>query len=232
MQVSTGTQLPVIDLGRMNYAEALKVQREHHAEVLAQRDDVAGGVGRLLLVEHDPPVITFGRRPGSDQHLLADEQRLEALGIEVHTTDRGGDITYHGPGQLVVYPIIDLNRAHMRLHDYMRCLEQSVIDVCASFDIAAQREQSATGVWVDGAGPNGASAKVCAIGVRIQQWVSMHGLALNVTTDLSHFECIVPCGLTGRTVTSLHRLLGDACPTITEVKAQLTQALEAQLIPA
>ncbi|MCA9293314.1 MAG: lipoyl(octanoyl) transferase LipB [Phycisphaerales bacterium] len=223
--------LPLVDLGMMSYDEALAVQRAHHAEVLAARDgaDDAAPIGRVLLVEHVPAVITLGRRPGAERHLVADAARLVALGVEVRATDRGGDITYHGPGQLVAYPIVDLNRARIRLHDYMRRLEQAVIDVCSGYGISARREQGATGVWVDGAGPGGSAAKVCAIGVRVQRWVTMHGLALNVTTNLEHFDLIVPCGLQGRTVTSLQRVLGEACPSMQEVKERLVESLTAQL---
>ena len=229
-QVNTHT-LATIDLGSMAYDDALAVQREHHARVLEARERGGPHGGVLLLVEHDPPVITLGRRPGSAQHLVANEAQLAAQGVELRLTDRGGDITYHGPGQLVAYPIVDLNRLGMRLHEYMRALEQAVIDVCASSGIAARCEAGATGVWVDGAGPGGAASKVCAIGVRVQRWATMHGLALNVTTNLEHFDLIVPCGLQGRTVTSLDKLLGAACPSMDEVKARLAAALAAQLTP-
>lgn len=228
------SELAVVDLGAMSYDEALVLQRRHHREVLAARDaaDASATFGRMLFVEHVPPVITLGRRPGSARHLVVDEARLSALGLQLRESDRGGDITYHGPGQLVAYPIIDLNRARLRLHDYMRLLEQAVIDLCAMYGIDAQREEGATGAWIKGAGPNGAAAKICAIGVRVQRWVTMHGLALNVTTNLAHFDLIVPCGLEGRTVTSLERLLGTACPPMSEVKAQFAQAMALRLTRA
>lgn len=246
--------LPVIDLGRMEYAAAYEVQCAHHAEVLAAREAgevrVGGAAagGRILLVEHDPPVITISRRPDARAHLVATPELLSRQGVTVAETDRGGDITYHGPGQLVVYPIIDLNAFGLRLHDYMRLLEQAVIDALARFGVRGERDPGATGVWVGGGGMSdvgsGSSkrstpdpapetrnpepapmSKVCAMGVRIRKWVSLHGLALNVTTNLDHFGLIVPCGLTGRPVTSLRELLGDSCPTMDEAKAVVAASL-------
>jgi len=144
-------------------------------------------------------------------------------GVAIAETDRGGDITYHGPGQVVLYPVLDLNRLHIRLHDYLRTLEQAVIDTLVPLGLDATRDPDATGVWInrDGAPPG----KVCAIGVRVRRWVTMHGLALNVTTNLDHFDLIVPCGLHGRPVTSLERELADACPPIDEVRANLIERL-------
>jgi lipoyl(octanoyl) transferase len=214
------TPLVVRDLGRMNYADALAIQRQVHAEVVAARE--TDGRMALLLVEHDPPVITVGRRPGARQHLTATDVQLHAAGVEVAETDRGGDITYHGPGQLVVYPILDLNRLGLRLASYMRFLEQNVIDALARFGIEGVRDQStppATGVWLQ----KHPSAKICALGVRVSKWVSMHGLALNVTTNLEHFNLIVPCGLVGRSVTSMQRELGEQCPRMDEVKRAMIE---------
>jgi lipoyl(octanoyl) transferase len=210
--------LEVIDLARMSYDDAFDLQREHHAQVLAWRDDPDNHpIGRLLLVEHDPPVVTVSRRPEARQHLVATPELLAQHGVELRETDRGGDITYHGPGQLIAYPIVDLNRLNMNLHAYMRTLEGIVINVCARLGVEGRRDPSATGVWVDKPGiPTG--AKVCAMGVRVRRWVTMHGFALNVTTNLDHFDLIVPCGLAGRPVTSLSALLDDACPTIDDTK--------------
>ncbi|MCH8315669.1 MAG: lipoyl(octanoyl) transferase LipB, partial [Planctomycetes bacterium] len=162
------------------------------------------------------PVITISRRKTARDHLLATDEQLAAAGVQLTRTDRGGDITYHGPGQLVVYPILDLNALRLRIHGYMRFLEQIVIDTLAEFGIDGRRDECATGVWV-GSSPQ----KICAMGVRVSRWVSMHGLALNVTTNLDHFDLIVPCGLVGRTVTSMQRQLGDACPTLDQVKHSL-----------
>jgi lipoyl(octanoyl) transferase len=187
------------------------------AEVLAAREAGTPEVGRVLLVEHGP-VITVGRREAGFANLLASREALAARGVDLVHTDRGGDITYHGPGQLVAYPILDLNVLNLGLHDYMRLLENAVITTLARFGVAGTRDPAAPGVWVDG-------SKVCAMGVRVRKWVSMHGLALNVTTDLSHFDLIVPCGLAGRGVTSLRRLLGEACPPMEEVKRALVEEL-------
>jgi lipoyl(octanoyl) transferase len=213
----------------MEYGAAYAVQLEHHAAVLAEREagttERAGG--RILLVEHDPPVITISRRPGARANLIATDEMLARHGVRVAETDRGGDITYHGPGQLVVYPILDLNFFGLRLHEYMRLLEQAVIDTLAVFGVRGQRDPTATGVWVPRAGEGTASgaAKICAMGVRIRRWVSLHGLALNVTTNLEHFGLIVPCGLAGRPVTSLRRELDASCPDMARVKAQLSERL-------
>ncbi|MHC4128846.1 MAG: lipoyl(octanoyl) transferase LipB [Planctomycetota bacterium] len=207
----TSVDLVVRDLGRVPYAEALALQRDLQREVLEGRRSPETRSMYLLLVEHDPAVITVTRRRGARQHLVATEQELRAAGVEVAETDRGGDITYHGPGQLVAYPILDLNVLRLRLHSYMRFLEQVVIDTLAPFGLQGRRDPGATGVWTD-------AGKICALGVRVSRWVSMHGLALNVTTNLDHFELIVPCGLAGRVVTSLGAQLGDGCPGLDEVK--------------
>ncbi len=212
----------------MAYAPALDLQRTAHEEILAWRSQPDAPVGRLYLVEHDPPVVTVSRRPQAQQHLLAPPTLLDQLGIQIHETDRGGDITYHGPGQLVAYPILDLNRLGLNLHAYMRLLEQVVINVCAEFGVAAGQDRSATGVWVGSEG-DPRRAKVCAMGIRVRRWVSMHGLALNVTTNLDHFSYIVPCGLVGRPVTSLNKLLSDACPDMESVKHSLCAAMASEL---
>jgi lipoyl(octanoyl) transferase len=208
----------------MPYDQALGIQRELQQQVIQGRP-TAVRCGYLLLVEHDPPVITVSRRAGARQHLVATETELANAGIEVTETDRGGDITYHGPGQLVVYPILDLNTLGLRLLGYMRFLEGIVTDALAVWGIEGRRDENATGVWVDG-------SKICAMGVRLSRWVSMHGLALNVTTNLSHFDLIVPCGLTGRTVTSIQREIGDACPSMAEVKDVLVRGFDQACITA
>lgn len=210
----------------MEYERAFERQRAEHDRVLEWRGASDPRVGVILLVEHDPPVITLSRRPSAADHLLADPARLAREGVTISETDRGGNITYHGPGQLVVYPILDLNRLGLGLHAYMRLLEQAVIDVCASFAVEARREPGMTGVWVDQSADTPAPPrKVAAMGVRVRRWVSMHGLALNVTTNLDHFALIVPCGLAGRAVTSLAQELGDRAPTMAEVKRAMIDAL-------
>ncbi len=228
--MSAANPLPVIDLGRMSYADAYALQQSHHAEVLALRDNPESldPPGRILLVEHDPPVVTISQRTDARQHLIATPELLARHGVTVAETDRGGDITYHGPGQLVAYPIIDLNAHRLRLHDYMRLLEDAVIDTLGAFGVTGQRDPGATGVWVRPS-PDAPTAKVCAMGVRVRRWVSMHGLALNVTTNLDHFKLIVPCGLAGRPVTSLRELLGDRCPDMPRVQQTLASALNNRL---
>jgi len=203
-----------------------------------QPDDEIGEAGVVLLLEHDPAVITVSRRPDARAHLVATNEQLAANGVVVEETDRGGDITYHGPGQLIAYPIIDLNRAGLNLHGYMRLLESVVIDVCREFGVEAHRDSCATGVWVGGEaeqkmpdgicakGSGGSGAKICAMGVRVRRWVTMHGIGFNVRTNLDHFGLIVPCGLAGRPVTSLEKELGDGCPTMDEVKRAVGESLD------
>lgn len=205
----------------MSYDAGYAMQVARVDEIIAARDD-GGDQGTIHLLEHAPAVITISRRREAASHLLARPDRLAADGIEVRETDRGGDITYHGPGQLVVYPNLDLNIFNLGLHDYMRLLEEAVIRACAGWGIAAVRDDSATGVWVGG-------AKLCAMGVRVRKWVSMHGLAINVGTDLRHFDHIVPCGLAGRGVTSLRRLMGDAAPDVREAGERIASELAAML---
>ncbi len=179
------------------------------------------------MVEH-LPVVTIGRRAEAGKHLLASPKMLELRGVELVETDRGGDITFHGAGQLVVYPIIDLNAYNMNLHSYMRLLEEVVIRVrWRSFGVEGKRSEGATGVWVNDirSGREDGLAKVCAMGVKLRRWVTLHGLALNVSTDLSYFELINPCGL-GRPVTSMREILGERCPTMGEVKGVMVREFE------
>ena len=230
-EISARSVVEVLDLGRIDYHGAYELQCMHRDEVLSWRElpeDRARPVGRLLLMEHDPPVVTISKRKGAREHLVASDAQLEAAGVTVEETDRGGDITYHGPGQLVAYPIVDLSRMRMNLHSYMRFLEQVLIDTCSAFDVEAHRDSRATGVWVGGEH----SAKIGALGVRVRRWVAMHGLALNVTTELSHFDLIVACGLTGRSVTSLERELGSRCPEMVEVKRVITECFERRIAEA
>ncbi len=210
----------------MAYDEAYQTQLAWLDRVLAARGQPDPLEAVILTVEHDA-VITISRRAGAESHLLATPEMLARAGVTTAQTDRGGDITYHGPGQLVVYPVVDLNRFGLGLHSYMRLLEDVVIAVCGRFGIRVGRDETATGVWtLDDAGR--ARAKICAMGVRVKRWISMHGLALNVTTDLSHFDLIVPCGLAGRAVTSMQRELGEA-PPFAAVRDALTGELAARL---
>lgn len=209
----------VEDLGRMAYREAWTYQEKVHDLVLG------GGEERLLLVEH-PPVITFGRRPGVAKNMVASAEQLAKMGVEVVESDRGGDITFHGPGQLVAYPIIRLANHQMTVGCYVHTLEDIVIAALSKLGFSgATKDAAAVGVWIPDADK---LAKVCAIGVRIRKGISMHGIALNVETDLRYFELIVPCGLVGRPVTSLKKLAGEKTPAMDAVKKVLTERFAAR----
>ena len=191
-----GRTLDVRHLGVVPYAEALALQRS----LVEERR--AGLIGDTLLLLEHPHVITLGvRGDGGRSHLLASSETLAARGVEVHETGRGGDITYHGPGQLVGYPIIDLKPDRCDVHRYVRDLEGVLIRTASDYGIDAGRVEGLTGVWVG-------NEKLAAIGVRIARWITSHGFALNVTSDLDFFKLIVPCGIVDRGVTSLSRLGG------------------------
>jgi len=203
-------------LGRVGYEDALELQKE----LVEQRR--AGAIGDTLLLLEHPPVITLGvKARGSRQHVLASADQLEAEGVAVHETGRGGDVTYHGPGQLVGYPIFDLNPDRRDVHRYVRDLEEALIVAVARLGVQAGRVAGLTGVWV---GPAGREEKLAAIGVRISRWITSHGFALNVRTDLRHFGLIVPCGITDRGVTSLEQLLGRSV-TMTEAEDAVVQGV-------
>jgi lipoyl(octanoyl) transferase len=192
------TPLLVRRLGRVGYARGLEIQESLVAE--RQADHVED---QLLLLEHDP-VFTLGRNARRENMLLSAEA-LRQRGFEVFDTGRGGDVTYHGPGQVVGYPILDLSPHRRDVHRYVRDLEEVMIRTCADYGIEAGRVTGLTGTWVG-------QDKIGAIGVRIARWVTSHGFAFNVATDLSAFDLIVPCGIRGRGVTSLARLLGQPVP--------------------
>jgi lipoyl(octanoyl) transferase len=190
----------VIDLGTMEYRAAWSRQEQLHADVVAGADE------RILLVEH-PPVITLGRRPGAD--------------VDLVESDRGGNITFHGPGQIVAYPIIRLNDHRLSVGGYVHRLEDVVIHTLRELGVESGKDACAVGVWAGG-------AKVAAIGVRVRRGVTLHGLALNVSTD-RYFDLIVPCGLARRPVMSVHTLLPDNPPTVQQVKQMLARNLVAML---
>jgi lipoyl(octanoyl) transferase len=201
--------LLVSDIGRTNYADAWKLQQQIHLlRQSAALEDI------LLLTEHEH-VYTFGK--GSDNnHLLASDEELKADGMEVYHIDRGGDVTYHGPGQLVGYPILDLNNYFLDVHRYLRSIEEVIIQALAKFGILAGREKEMTGVWVQG-------EKIAALGVKISRWVTMHGFALNVNTDLTKFNRIIPCGIFHKGVTSMQRILNKEV-SIQSVQKELVQS--------
>ena len=187
-------ELWVVDLGTKSYAESLELQRA------VARCRITGDVEQdvLLLVEH-PPVVTLGRS-SKDAHLLNDGAALKARGVELFEVERGGDVTFHGPGQLVGYPIVDLKRHKQDLHWYLRQVEEVLIRALGNFGIDAEREPKYTGVWTGG-------KKIASIGVHARDWVTWHGFALNVTTELSYFDLIVPCGIPDVRMTSVEREL-------------------------
>ncbi len=193
-------ELAVRRLGVVGYDEALALQRS----LVEERK--AGRIPDTLLLLQHPAVITLGvKGNGGRSNIVASPERLAELGIEVHETGRGGDVTYHGPGQLVGYPIIDLKPDRCDVHRYVRDVEEVMIRVCADWDVSASRIKGLTGAWVG-------AEKIAAIGVRISRWVTSHGFALNVATNIEHFRLIVPCGIADRGVTSLERLVGRPVP--------------------
>ena len=210
-QVGEATRpLDVRRLGLVPYADALALQRS------LVEDRRAGRVDDLLLLVEHPHVLTLGvRGDGGRAHILVTEDALASRGVDVHETGRGGDITYHGPGQIVGYPIIDLSPDRRDVHRYVRDLETVLIRAAADYGIVAGRVEGLTGVWVE-------NEKLAAIGVRIARWITSHGFAFNVTTDLDYFNLIVPCGIADRGVTSLARLLGRPVDTA-EVESRIIE---------
>lgn len=212
--------LKVEYLGRMKYKAAWEYQEALFQQtvdlkVRNRREQLQLTTSNyLLFVEHDP-VYTLGKS-GDFSNLLVSEAELGRKGAEFFKTNRGGDITFHGPGQLVAYPILDLDHFFTDVHKYLRFLEEAVIQTLAHWNIEATRSSGETGVWIDVGTPF--ARKICAMGIRASRWVTMHGLALNVDTDLSFFELMIPCGIQGKGVTSMKRELGDNCPSLEEVQ--------------
>ncbi len=217
-------------LGQMAYRPAWNLQEHLHQHLWeCQRQGKVPSTHFFLTVEH-PHVYTLGKS-GHIQNLLVNEQRLMERGIEFYRTNRGGDITYHGPGQLVGYPILDLTRWRRDVRWYMRMIEQVIIDALAEWGIKAGRIEGLTGVWVNIDRPHRAR-KICAMGVRISRWITMHGFALNVNTDLQYFQLIIPCGIANKEVTSMARELGrtiDFDKVRQRVAYHLARHFEAQL---
>ena len=231
------------DLGRMGYSECWDLQRSLFDRVLAVKRGVAAmesaeagtaaealadlsghEAGWLLTVEHNP-VYTLGKS-GKDENMLVSEAYLRSIGAEFFHIDRGGDVTYHGPGQIVGYPILDLEQVGIGLRDYINALEEAVICVCREWGIEAGRIAGASGVWLEGDTPR--ARKICAIGVRSSRFVTMHGFALNVNTDLRYFSHINPCGFVDRGVTSIEREVGHEVD-MELVKSQVVKQLSEKL---
>jgi len=197
-----------VDWGRTHYEKAWRQQEE----LVAQR--IAGTIGDTLVFTEHEPVFTIGLHGGAEKHLVWNDEQREREGVEVVKTNRGGDITYHGPGQIVGYPIVNLT-PHQDLHAYLRFLEQVLINAVGCLGLAATRREGKTGIWLG-------QRKVAAIGVAVKRWVTYHGFALNVNSNLAHFGGIIPCGIGAEegTVTSLQAELGHVCDLV-EVKAVL-----------
>ena len=216
-------EIKYIDLGRIAYAEAWELQEEKFQAIL-QAKKVGGDANEanyLLFCEHEP-VYTLGKS-GSESNLLLNDQSLKEKGVSFFKTNRGGDITYHGPGQIVGYPILDLEEFGMGIRKYIELLEESIIILLQKYKIEASRMDGASGVWLDAGNPLRAR-KICAIGVRSSRFVTMHGFAFNVNTDLSYFNNINPCGSVDKGVTSLEKELGTS-QDIEKIKFELKEIL-------
>ena len=231
MNQSTKKTVEFRDLGSMDYQEAWTYQEKLFADIVAQKiqnrnlpeDQQAITPNYLLFVEH-PHVYTLGKS-GKPEHLLLDEAGLVSHQATYYKINRGGDITYHGPGQLVGYPILDLDHFFTDIHRYLRYLEEAIILTLAEYGVAAGRIEGLTGVWLDHDTLQN-PRKICALGVKSSRWVTMHGFAFNVNVDLSYFGHIVPCGIDDKAVTSLHLELGHPV-NVQEVKEKLKKHLAA-----
>jgi lipoyl(octanoyl) transferase len=220
------------DLGIQSYQPTWDYQEQRLKEAVALKTEArtqnkeaseAATQHRFILVEH-PPVFTLGKNGNRSNVLVSDEQ-LKVLGIEYFHINRGGDITYHGLQQVVGYPIVDLDKFKPDLGWYLRSLEEVIIQVLAEYGLKGERSAGETGVWLDPQDPF-VARKICAMGIKCSRWITMHGFALNVNTDLSHFEFIVPCGIQGKTVTSLEKELGKKVD-YEEVKQKIKKHFEA-----
>ncbi|MHA4844238.1 lipoyl(octanoyl) transferase LipB [Flavitalea antarctica] len=218
----SGQQVYFEDLGEVSYKSAWDYQEELLAYNVQAKKEGTETINHLLFLEH-PPVYTLGKS-GHEENILISESDRVARGIEYYKANRGGDITFHGPGQLVGYPILDLEKYYTDIGRYLRNLEEVVIDTMAVYGLSGERSKGETGVWLDPGIP-GRERKICAMGVRCSRWITMHGFALNVNTDLSYFDYIIPCGIKNKKVTSLANELGYELP-FDEVKANLKNSFE------
>lgn len=214
------------DLGRIDYADALKVQTDAFETLLQAKKEGGSEENKLFFCEHQP-VLTIGKS-GKDANLLIPEQLLQQRGVSFYHINRGGDITYHGPGQITGYPVFDLEYWQLGLKLYIHRLEEVIIRFLALYGIRGERLDGATGVWID-PDVKGRARKICAIGVKSSRFVAMHGFALNINTDLSYFSLINPCGFTDKGVTSLEKELGEK-QDFEQTKTQL-HSLFSELFP-
>ena len=223
------------DLGKIDYKECWDFQEELFAEILAvkssnkKEDKTTETKNHLIFCEH-PHVYTLGKS-GDEKNLLVNEDYLKSRGATFHKINRGGDITYHGPGQLVGYPIIDLDNFFTDIHKYLRFLEEAVILTLKEYGLESERSPGETGVWFDVGTPK--ARKICALGVKSSRWVTMHGFAFNINSDLSYFGNIIPCGITDKSVTSLQKELGkeiDIQEVKNKVKSHLIELFEMEII--
>ncbi len=221
-------QVIVKDLGNKDYKETWDYQESLFEEIVAQKtNNKANGTNLpttnyFLFVEH-PHVYTLGKS-GHIENLLIDEEGLKNKGATFYKINRGGDITYHGPGQIVGYPILDLENFFTDIHKYLRSLEEVIIRTLSDYGLKGERSEGETGVWLDVGTPF--ARKICAMGVRCSRWVTMHGFALNVNTDLGYFDNIIPCGIRGKAVTSLNVELAKDKVDIAEVKSHILKHFE------
>ncbi len=213
-------EIIVLDWGMISFEDAWNRQITYFDELVAAKKAGTSYLNRIICCQH-LPVYTLGRS-GKEDNLLVSLRQVEALGATVHRIDRGGDITYHGPGQWVCYPILNLEAFGLGLRAYVYLLEEAVIRVCRWYGIETKRLEKATGVWIDPDKPT--ARKICAIGVRCSQYVTMHGLALNVNTDLNYFNYVNPCGFRDKGVTSLQKELGREI-AMEEVKQRLSEEI-------
>ena len=228
-------QVSIKDLGLIDYKKCWNYQEELFAEILAvksanrKENKTEATKNHLILCEH-PHVYTLGKS-GNEKNLLVNDDYLKSRGAAFHKINRGGDITYHGPGQIVGYPILDLDNFFTDIHKYLRFLEEAVILTLKDYGLASERSPGETGVWFDVGTPK--ARKICALGVKSSRWVTMHGFAFNVNSDLSYFGDIIPCGITDKSVTSLQQELGGKMnmeEVKNKVKLHLVDLFEMEII--
>ena len=224
MNKRVNKKIEVVDCGLRSYQPMWELQEERLSQIVAikranRSDDTESLTPNYFYWVEHPPVITLGKS-GLPKHLLLNELQLKEKGIEFFTTNRGGDITFHGPGQIVAYPVLDLENFFTDIHKYLRLLEEVIILTLHEYGLSGERSEGETGVWLGVGSP--AARKICAMGVKASRWVTIHGFALNVNTDLSYFDYIIPCGIQGKAVTSLQQELGKEIPLL-EVKEKIAK---------